>query len=268
VTKHVQTLYENTMLKKSALKKHKTKYKELTQWQVLDTVVAVEITRELRQSSTYRFSDNKLLVRLPILSPEQDRTVIQQLQTALIASAKKKPIILNTLIPKKYNHGEVIWVGKYAVTIQVSFVTSKSVRGELTPDSTLKIDAPFGISDAQLSETIGTILSRLIARKALPDFSRRVHELNHTFFKKEINSISFKNVHTRWGSCSNSSNLNFSTRLLFTPDLVQDYVIIHELSHLIEMNHSTRFWNIVEAAAPNFKVQERWLKENGALCKF
>lgn len=256
------------MLKKSVLKKSRPKYKELTQWQVLGTVVAVEITRESRRTSTYRFSDNKLLVRLPILSPEQDRTVIQQLQSALIASAKKKPIILNTLIPKKYSHGEVIWVGKYAVTIQVSFIIGKSVRGELTADSTLKIDAPFDITEARLSETIGTILSRLIARKALPDFSRRVHELNHTFFKKEINSIGFKNVHTRWGSCSNSSNLNFATRLLFTPDHVQDYVIIHELAHLIEMNHSDRFWNVVEAAAPNYKVQERWLKENGALCKF
>ncbi len=256
------------MPKKPALAKSRHVYKETTQWQVLDTLITVDIVRELRRSSTYRFSNDKLLVRLPMLAPDQERVVIHQLQSALIASAKKKPVILNTLIPKKYSHGEVVWVGKYSVTIQVSFITGKSVKGELTSDSTLKIEAPFGISDKKLSETIGTILSRLIARKALPDFSRRVHELNHVFFKKQINSIGFKNVHTRWGSCSSSSNLNFSTRLLFAPDHVQDYVIIHELAHLVEMNHSTRFWNVVEAAAPNYKEQERWLKENGALCKF
>ncbi len=256
------------MPKKAGAAKSKYTYKETTQWQVLDTLVTVEIVREYRRSSTYRFSDNKLLVRLPMLAPDQERLVIQQLQSALIASAKKKPIILNTLIPKRYGHGEVIWVGKYPITIQVSFITGKSVKGELTTDSTLKIEAPFEISDAQLSNSIGTILSRLIAHKALPDFSRRVHELNHTFFKKDIKSIGFKNVHTRWGSCSSNSNLNFSTRLLFAPDHVQDYVIIHELAHLIEMNHSTRFWKVVEAAAPNYMVQEKWLKENGPLCKF
>jgi predicted metal-dependent hydrolase len=62
--------------------------------------------------------------------------------------------------------------------------------------------------------------------------------------------------------------LNFSSRLLFAPQDVQDYVIIHELAHLIELNHSDAFWQLVADAMPNYSEKENWLKENGAACRF
>jgi predicted metal-dependent hydrolase len=73
---------------------------------------------------------------------------------------------------------------------------------------------------------------------------------------------------TNWGSCSTRGNINLSTRLLFAPDDVIDYVIIHELAHLLEMNHSNRFWNIVKKAMPEYREKEVWLKKNGHLCDF
>jgi len=69
----------------------------------------------------------------------------------------------------------------------------------------------------------------------------------------------------RWGSCTLKNNVNFTWRLIKAPMFVIDYVIIHELAHLIESNHTPRFWNIVRAQAPTMDKAKAWLKENGQL---
>ena len=74
--------------------------------------------------------------------------------------------------------------------------------------------------------------------------------------------------HSNWGSCSSKGNINLSTRLLFAPDDVIDYVIIHELAHRIEMNHSPRFWKLVSDAMPDYKEKEKWLKVHGGKLGF
>ena len=63
-------------------------------------------------------------------------------------------------------------------------------------------------------------------------------------------------------------NINISTRLLFAPDDVLEYVCIHELAHLIEHNHSQRFWMLVAQAMPDYTAKETWLKEKGDACRF
>ena len=117
-------------------------------------------------------------------------------------------------------------------------------------------------------KVIPTLLSRIISQDNHQQFSRRVLELNHQFFKKPIKSINFKYNHSNWGSCSSTGNLNFSSRLLFAPEEVQDYVIIHELAHLVELNHSDRFWKLVSDAMPDYAQKEKWLKVNGHICRF
>ena len=75
--------------------------------------------------------------------------------------------------------------------------------------------------------------------------------------------VTIRHQKTRWGSCSGLGNLNFNCLLLFAPDAVQDYVVIHELCHRKEMNHSDRFWCEVAKVMPDYKVHKKWLKENG-----
>ena len=75
--------------------------------------------------------------------------------------------------------------------------------------------------------------------------------------------ITIRNQHTRWGSCSSKGNLNFNCLLMLTPDHVIDYVVVHELCHRLEMNHSARFWSQVERVLPDYRESLQWLKEHG-----
>ncbi len=78
------------------------------------------------------------------------------------------------------------------------------------------------------------------------------------------NKIAIRTQHTRWGSCSSKGNLNFNCLLALVPSEVLDYVVVHELCHRKELNHSARFWSEVEKVLPNYNVHRKWLKEHGA----
>lgn len=77
--------------------------------------------------------------------------------------------------------------------------------------------------------------------------------------------ITIRHQRTRWGSCSTKGNLNFNCLLMLTPPEVIDYVIVHELCHRKEMNHSARFWALVAAVLPDYAQQKRWLREHGGV---
>lgn len=73
--------------------------------------------------------------------------------------------------------------------------------------------------------------------------------------------IKINGAKTRWGSCNRKGDINFTYRLLFAPEKLIDYVVVHELAHLKEMNHSGRFWAIVEATLPDYKERRKRLRE-------
>jgi hypothetical protein len=73
------------------------------------------------------------------------------------------------------------------------------------------------------------------------------------FYNFEINRIAIKNQRKRWGSCSSKANLNFNYKIIFLEPQFSDYLIVHELCHLKEFNHSKNFWSLVEKTIPNYK---------------
>jgi len=88
----------------------------------------------------------------------------------------------------------------------------------------------------------------------------RLEQLNK-IYNFSFNKIAIRDQQTRWGSCSSNQNLNFNYRILFLPDDLVDYLIVHELCHLKEMNHSQKFWDLVRLAIPDYKEKSKKLKK-------
>ncbi len=100
-----------------------------------------------------------------------------------------------------------------------------------------------------------TVLSKERLTKKAEKFSELINV--------DYGRITIRHQRTRWGSCSSKGNLNFNCLLMLTPEYVQDYVVVHELAHRKEMNHSSKYWSIVESVLPDYKDAKKWLKENG-----
>lgn len=81
---------------------------------------------------------------------------------------------------------------------------------------------------------------------------------------RSINRITLRDTRSRWGSCSSTGSLMYSWRLIMAPPHVLDYVAAHEVAHLVEMNHSQAFWDIVAGLRPDFSMSRQWLKDHGA----
>jgi hypothetical protein len=81
---------------------------------------------------------------------------------------------------------------------------------------------------------------------------------------RKISRLSVRDTRSRWGSCSEDGHLSFSWRLILAPETVLDYVVAHEVAHLAELNHGSRFWKLVDQLCPGNKVPRHWLKRYGA----
>ena len=100
-------------------------------------------------------------------------------------------------------------------------------------------------------------LARALARNRLEHFN--------TFYGFKFNRISIRNSRTRWGSCSKKGNLNFNYKICLLPEKFTDYIIVHELCHLAEFNHSPKFWSLVSATVPDHREIRKELRKNSLL---
>ena len=103
--------------------------------------------------------------------------------------------------------------------------------------------------------------------KELRERAKSVLAQRTAYFARQIGvtygRITVRDQKTRWGSCSQTGNLNFNFRLILAPPEVLDYVVVHELCHRRQMNHSTQFWQEVAQVLPDYRKRKAWLTENG-----
>jgi predicted metal-dependent hydrolase len=112
---------------------------------------------------------------------------------------------------------------------------------------------------AHLERRVGDFLKDM----ARDELARRARRLAARLDRK-VARVSVRDTTTRWGSCSASGNLAFSWRLILAPEPVLDYVVAHEVAHLVEMNHGPRFWRLVDRLSPEADKQRVWLNRNRA----
>ncbi len=161
---------------------------------------------------------------------------------------------------------------------------AKHVRIAVNCDGAVIITQPFSISleriEKIISKKIDWILDKIIFFKkhtvhqktsaheykmyreeALLLVQSRIQYFND-HYQFIFNRISIRNQKTRWGSCSRRGNLNFNYRIIHLSSELADYIVVHELCHLAELNHSKNFWKLVEKTTPNYSKSRYMLKQN------
>lgn len=124
----------------------------------------------------------------------------------------------------------------------------------------------FGSEAIKVSEAAGDLrrlIEKYLWRLAAIEFPPRVFELAATH-QLTVRRVT---VRSRWGSCSRQGTVSLNWRLIQAPAFVRDYLILHELMHLRQMNHSARFWREVQRVCPEYHAAERWLKQHSFLLK-
>jgi predicted metal-dependent hydrolase len=109
----------------------------------------------------------------------------------------------------------------------------------------------------------GPALERWYRRQAKAEIAPRLDRAVEAL-GTHYTALTIRNQRTRWGSCSSTGAMSFNWRLLLAPEEVLDYVVWHEACHLIHMDHSPRFWGLVERHVPGYQGSRRWLRRNGA----
>ena len=173
---------------------------------------------------------------------------------------------------------------KDKIVITYTIKICKGIRGiriSILPDLSVVVTKPRNISNLYVERVVETkkdwILEQIEnlkkrPKKILAHFSVKDYKLYkqdasdialerclyfNQFYNFKIKSIKIRNQKTRWGSCSSSGELSFNYKILFLPADLRDYIIVHELAHLKEMNHSSRFWNLVSLQIPDYKIRMR-----------
>ncbi len=143
---------------------------------------------------------------------------------------------------------------------EVKIIGSNKLRLTEQKDHVLNIQGK--IEHLNDFELIATTINQWCKKKSKLIFNKMLQETAeiHGF---HYNRLSIRSQKTRWGSCSDKRNINLNSKLLFMPVEVVRYVMIHELCHTIEMNHSKKFWALVEDCDPNFKQHKKVLKVMG-----
>ena len=228
----------------------------------------LKINYETRSDSTVSIRRDKINIRIPIaLNREEQFKELLKLKNWARDKIKETPERFQEKPKREYLHGEILKVGaeEYKLNIELKEKQSSSARIE---NNNIYLLISSMLAKEKQSKHVSTLLSRVITAKRLSKLKEKLNLLNELHFQQKINKIFFKNNKSKCGSCSSEGNINISTRLLFAPDDVLEYICIHELAHLIEQNHSESFWNLVEKAMPNYTEKEAWLKEHGKECIF
>lgn len=229
----------------------------------------LELVHEKRSSARVSFAKDKAILRIPILSSHsQKEQFIRWAQNWIYKKLAEDAKLRSKYIPKNYATGQLIQIRGREFSLELSEELSrKTAMGELK-GKVVSIHLPAGINGFQKQKLCSTIISRIMANVFHKEISDRVMEINQKFFNKTVKSVRLKHNSSNWGSCSNKNNINLSTRLLLTPQFITDYIIVHELAHLVHMDHSDKYWKLVGKIMPEYEKAEQWLKKNGEQCNF
>lgn len=169
-------------------------------------------------------------------------------------NAEKIASMAESLKPAPLKNGDTV---RIEGTLRRVTINKGPAKVQLT-DESITITTP----EPEDSDTVRVQAISYLSSLALTRIRSRIaHYLPLT--GGDVNRVTVRAQRSRWGSCSSKHNLNFNWKLILAPPQCLDYVVIHELCHLKEFNHSPRFWSLVEAQMKDYKVWKDYLRING-----
>lgn len=167
--------------------------------------------------------------------------------------------------PHEYKEGEVFFYFGEKIYLSIEPHKLKRPKVKVAGDQ-LQVFLFKSVSKSEGVKQVKSAVEGFYKKKAEEAIHDRLQFFNeHYGFK--YNRVSLRNQKSRWGSCSRLKNLNFNWRLIMAPIEVIDYVVVHELCHLKQMNHSPKFWKLAEETIPNYKEVRKWLRKNEYLLR-
>jgi len=231
--------------------------------------VPVRAYHEYRNSLRAGVGKHHLIFRLPIgLTKAGQMEAWEWFRAWAAKLIAEQPLVARRFVPRMYKSGDILAVGRRTYTLHFSYEKRAAHTARLLPEGCIQLRLVETDTTEGQSRAVKTLLSRVIGADYYPHIVSRILDLNEQHFQYQVRGVYLKYLSSKWGSCSGKGNINLSTRLLFAPDEVVDYVILHELAHLKEMNHSPKFWGLVRGAMPEYKVHEQWLQEHHPFCDF
>ena len=249
------------------MRKRKANYSQVD-WEISGQSIPIKIYKEWRASRRVSIRKNEVIVRIPnigILNHENQH--IEWAKKWLRRQVLFKPSILDHFKNRTYSNGDPLHTTQKSYIIYINSEPRKTGR-VICKGNRILLNIPIDLNPNVESKLVSNLIGRILAQDNINWVQQRVNWLNDHYIHKDIRSVSLKNNKSNWGSCSSKGNINISVRLLFVPQDVQDYVFIHELAHLKQLNHTSKFWAIVEKIMPDYRNKEKWLKEQSHICNF
>lgn len=229
--------------------------------------IPVKIYFEYRNNWRISFGKSSVLLRVTYQDRSNPSKAMEWAANWLKKKYQSEPKIFRRFLIEIPSDGKIYHTQYGDFILKLSAEARSTAKGIIAFDQ-IRIHYPDHWNQEEKKKYLPQLISRIFANRFYQNFSDRVYDLNDAFFQFDIGKIKLKYNKSNWGSCSVNKNLNFSTRLFLAPELISDYVIIHELAHLKIMNHSPSYWKLVESAIPDYKQHIHWLKENGSALYF
>jgi predicted metal-dependent hydrolase len=226
--------------------------------------VAVKVYVEKRSNSRVSITAHNVIVRLPNFLSDKEKQ--ERLKTHLDWA---KTAIKDKNLYQKHQqtladyHQKTIKIYHQDFFMRVFFITSGKPKLSYKGNGNIEFYLKKEQDERTMVHIIQTFLSKFTTKYFLKIIAEETHRLNVLYFQETILEVRLNYTTSKWGSCSSKNKILFSTKLLLLPPKVIEYVIIHELAHLKEMNHSTKFWNWVAHAMPDYKIWDKWLAKHG-----
>lgn len=219
-----------------------------------------KLIRSKRKTIVIKVSlDNGIEVRAPLMASNEDvENVIKQNNEWIRKTCENVIKEGKEIINRKYETGEKLYLLGEEREIEIKIgnkctISYKEEKFIFTMEKDI-IDIPHK------RECMGKALYEAYLRKVSKVYLQERTRYLAEFYGFEVNRITIKNVKTRWGSCSSNKNINLNLKLMMAHKEAIDYVIIHELCHTKEMNHSKEFWKLVKNIMPNYNENRTYLK--------